>query len=548
MGHYVNPGSDKFQMSLNSEIYVDKSGLIEKTNALLDTERRFICISRPRRFGKTMAANMLAAYYGCGEDAGPLFENLAISEHPSYEKNLNQRNVIMINMQEFLSRTNSVPEMLEVVKSKITEELQETRSNPIMNRLRGLISKFGTKSNEMTQNIQRIETNAFIQVMKNTYHQTKRPFVILIDEWDCLFREYKDDLESQKIYLDFLRLWLKDQVYVGLAYMTGILPIKKYGTHSALNMFDEYSMTNPRRFSDYFGFKECEVKVLCEQYQMNIKELREWYNGYFVELGEPIYNPTSAVQSLVSHEISNYWNRTETYEALRDYIKLNFDGLKDKITRLVAGARIEANPNKFTNDMTTFNSADDVLALLIHLGYLAYCRESKTVRIPNAEVKEEFVNSIEDLENWDTVVSAIKASRVLLDAVWNMEADVVADGIAKVHEQNTSILQYNDENSLSCVVSLALYGANDYYTVIRELPTGKGYADLVFIPRRKFVDKPAIVVELKWNKDVRGAISQIKEKHYISALDEYQGNLLLVGINYDKKAKTYECVIEPWEI
>jgi len=197
--------------------------------------------------------------------------------------------------------------------------------------------------------------------------------------------------------------------------------------------------------------------------------------------------------------------------------------------------------------MSTFNSNDDILTLLIHLGYLSYCTNSETVRIPNEEVKGEFVNSIEDLEGWDTVVSAIHSSEQLLQAIWNKNADVVAESIGKVHEQNTSILAYNDENSLSCVLSLALYTANKYYTIIRELPTGKGYADLVFIPRKKFADKPAMVVELKWNKTVSGAISQIKEKNYISALNEYDGNLLLVGVNYDKGTKMHECVIETFK-
>ena len=522
MGQYVNPGGRKFQMSLNSEIYVDKSNLIAKTNALFDTERRFICISRPRRFGKTMAANMLATYYGVGESSHDLFKDLKIVTHPTYEKHLNQYHVVMINMQEFLSQTSSVTEMITELQSTVGNELIE--SNPEVKYKKKAILR---------------------QVIMDIYLHTRRPFVILIDEWDCLFREYKNDLDSQKIYLDFLRTLLKDQVYVGLAYMTGILPIKKYGTHSALNMFDEYSMTHPRRFLDYFGFREYEVEELCKQHEMKVEEIEEWYNGYFVERGTPIYNPTSVVQSMVSRELANYWNKTETYEALKDYIIFDFDGLQNKFARLIAGDALKVNPNKFTNDMSTFNSNDDVLTLLIHLGYLSYCMNSETVRIPNEEVKREFINSIEDLEGWDTVVSAIHSSEKLLQAIWSKSTDIVSEGVQKVHEQNTSILAYNDENSLSCVLSLALYTANKYYTIIRELPTGKGYADLVFIPRKAHTDKPAMVVELKWNKTAEGAIEQIKQKNYISALDDYKGNLLLVGINYEKAEKPHTCIIEP---
>jgi len=524
VGKYVNPGTDNFQMSLGSEIYIDKSNLIVKTNALLRTRQRFICISRPRRFGKTMAAEMLAAYYGIGEDANALFKNLTIAKHPTYEKHLNKYNVLMVNVQMFLSQNESVKEMINDLQSTIISELMEI--HPEVN--------YKNK-------------NRFIQVLMDVYLHTKRPFVILIDEWDCLFREYKDDFDSQKKYLDFLRLWLKDQSYVGLAYMTGILPIKKYGSHSALNMFSEYSMDHPRQFINYFGFEESEVKKLAEDYEVDFAEIEKWYNGYFTQIGTPIYNPTSVTDCLLSKEFASYWSKTETYEALKNYIMLDFDGLKDKITLMLTGASIEIETRSFANDMTSFESADDVLTLLIHLGYLTYNFKDSTVQIPNEEVKGEFVIAIRSLK-WGNVVDALHNSDKLLKAIWNKEVDVVAKRIEKVHEQNTSILEYNDENSLSCVISLALYSASDYYTIIREVPSGKGYADLVFIPRKKHMDKPAIIIELKWNKTVDGAIAQIKKKNYISALEEYQGNLLLVGVNYDTKTKKHECVIEEWQM
>jgi len=534
MGDYINPGTGNFEISLNSEIYVDKSNLIAKTNAYFWTEKRFICISRPRRFGKTMAANMLAAYYGLGEDASGFFGNLAIAKHSSYQKHLNKHDVIMIDMQDFLSqaklsqeesnKATPVKQMLEILQETITDELIVAHPE-----------------------IEYKNKNNFIQVMKDTYRATKRPFVILIDEWDCIFRGYPNDIDSQKDYLDFLRLWLKGKSYVGLAYMTGILPIKKYGTHSALNMFGEYSMTDPGRFLDYFGFRDFEVEYLATEYGADFEEIKKWYNGYFVEMGTPILNPTSVSRSLENNRLSNYWNKTETYESLKDYIKLDFDCLQNKITQLIAGEEINVNSNKFTNDMRTFNSSDDVLTLLVHLGYLTYDFATEKAKIPNEEVKREFINSIEDLEGWNGIITAIRNSESLLQAIWNMDSESVAIGVQKIHEQNTSIFEYNDENSLSCILNLALYSASNYYSTFRELSTGKGFADLVFIPRKKFVDKPAMVVELKWDETTSGAISQIKERNYISALEEYQGNLLLVGINYDKKSKSHECTIERLE-
>ncbi len=412
MGSYLNPGTIEFQESLNSEICIDKTGLIDKTNALLRTKQKFICISRPRRFGKSMAADMLAAYYERGEDSEKLFAGLAISRAESFYKHLNQYDVLKINMQEFLSESQNIDEMLQMLKKYLIFDLKECYEQVFF----------------------RDEEN-LVQVMKDIYTCTKHSFVILIDEWDCLFREYKEDKESQRKYLDFLRAWLKDKAYVALAYMTGILPIKKYGSHFALNMFTEYSMTDPGNMAEYFGFTEQE-----------------------------------------------------------------------------------------------------------HLGYLTYDSELETVSVPDREVAQEYVNAITTMD-WHEVIESTQESRKLLEALWNLDGDAVARGIDKAHKE-ISILQYNDENSLSCTVHLAFYFAREYYTIVRELPTGKGYADICFIPRKLYADKPAVVIELKWDKSAEGAIAQIKNKEYVEALKDYHGNLLLAGINYDKKEKEHTCVIE----
>lgn len=367
-----------------------------------------------------------------------------------------------------------------------------------------------------------------------------------------MFREYKEDIEAQKKYLDFLRMWLKDKEYVALAYMTGILPIKKYGSHSALNMFTEYSMLNPRDMAEFFGFTE-EVKILCTQYDRNFQETQAWYDGYeLVTLDGKnkktyaMYSPKSVVDAMVSGVFDNYWNQTETYEALKKYICMNIDGLKDAVVRMLAGDRIEINTGTFSNDMTSFQGRDDVLTLLVHLGYLSYHWPDRTVKIPNKEVSQEYVNAISTM-NWSEVIRSVDASRRLLRDLWEMNADAVAEGIDCAHRE-ISILQYNDENSLSCTINLAFYFAREYYTIIRELPSGKGFADICFIPRKLYADKPAAVIELKWDKSATGAIAQIKEKQYIDALKDYQGNVLLTGINYDKETKTHSCVIEKYKV
>ncbi len=526
MGSYLNPGSGRFRGSLRSQIYVDKTGLIARLNAWLFTEQKYVCVSRPRRFGKSMAADMLAAYYDCGEDTSALFDGLAVSQCETYREHLNQYDVIKINMQEFLSATRSMPEMLGMLQKYVRFDLLE----------------------RFVQIHFRDEQN-LVQMMKDIYAKTQRPFIVLIDEWDCLFREYAHDTQAQRQYLDFLRAWLKDKDYVALAYMTGILPIKKYGSHSALNMFTEYSMIDPGDLSPFFGFTEDEVRALCVEYQMNFEEAKAWYDGYGLAVHSragrkvfSMYSPKSVVEAMLRHKFGPYWNQTETYEALKVYIQLNFDGLKDAVIAMLAGESVRINTGTFANDMTTFTGKDDVLTLLVHLGYLTYNGEKEEVSIPNKEVSQEYVNAISTM-NWPEVTRAVENSRRLLQALWDMDADTVAAGIDRAHEE-IAILQYNDENALSCAIHLAFFFAREYYTIVREFPAGKGFADICFIPRKLHADKPAAVIELKWDLSAAGAIAQIHEKRYGDALKEYHGNLLLVGINYDRGTKKHSCRIE----
>lgn len=414
MGTYLNPGSKGFCESLNSPIYIDKTALIEKTNAALNTRQKYLCVSRPRRFGKSMAADMLTAYYSRSENSAGLFEPLAVSRAASYKTHLNQYDVIKINMQEFLSATESMDEMLLLLQTRIIADLR--RCYP-----------------------EHVDINHLMFVMQDIFAHTKHPFVILIDEWDCLFREYRQDKDAQKKYLDFLRSWLKDKDYVALAYMTGILPVKKYGSHSALNMFTEYSMTDPGNLAEYFGFTESEVMALCKDYNMNFEEMQAWYDGYHLithtkekELSYSIYNPKSVVEAMLRHKFGTYWNQTETYEALKVYIQMDMDGLKNAVIRMLAREQIPIQTGTFENDMTTFASRDDVLTLLVHLGYLTYNTASETVSIPNKEVSQEYVNAISTM-NWHEVIRSVDSSRKLLESLWAMDGAAVAAGIAPVN-------------------------------------------------------------------------------------------------------------------
>lgn len=370
MGIYLNPGNMDFQEAINSEIYVDKSMLIAYTNKVLRTNQKYICVSRPRRFGKSTAANMLTAYYSSGCQSEGLFADLKISETSDFNTHLNKYNVIHINMQEFLGESGNIQEMISELQKAILFEITTT-------------------FNEVSY----YDDSKLLRSLRDIFAQYCVPFIFIIDEWDCIFRMHPNSQESQKQYLDFLRYLLKDQSYAALVYMTGILPIKKYGQHSALNMFSEFSMTNQRELSEFTGFTEEEVLKLCVKYNMPFDETKRWYDGYQLK-DLSIYNPRSVVMSMTGKDYDNYWTQTETYEALKVYIQMDFDGLRTSIVKMISGDKITINPAKFQNDMTTFQSADDVLTLLVHLGYLTYDFHTKQVWIPNSEVHQKFINCI----------------------------------------------------------------------------------------------------------------------------------------------------------
>lgn len=518
MGIYLNPSNIDFQRAINSEIYVDKSQLIEYTNKKLFTEQQFICVSRPRRFGKSMAANMLTAYYSRGCNSEEMFSKLKISRADTFEKHLNKYNVIHINMVNFLERSKSIDDMLDYLRKRLIYEIKKENGD-----------------------VDCFDWNDLISVLDEIFHEKKIPFIFIIDEWDCIFREHQNDTDAQKKYLDFLRNLLKDQSYVALAYMTGILPIKKYGKHSALNMFTEVSMTDPREYAEFTGFTESEVNQLCNEYKMPFDETKRWYDGYNL-MGVSAYNPRSVVMSMTGGYFNNYWTSTETYEALRVYIEMNFDGLKDTIIELLAGQKAVIDTTTFSNDMVTFETKDDVLTLLVHLGYLTYDFYTKEVSIPNYEISEQFASTIKVM-GWSEVANSLKLSDELLKATLNGSEEKVAELIDKAHSDNTSILKYNDENLLSCVISLAYYSARKTYTIERELSAGKGFADLVFRPRKNN-SNPAMIVELKYDKSAGGALDQIKKRQYADCLKDYSGEILLVGINYNKNDKRHTCKIE----
>lgn len=518
--HYVNISASSFE-KVSRVNYVDKSMMINVMNTFLDTNNSFVCISRPRRFGKTSAIKMLAAYYNCELDTHYLFDNLKISRTDGYENFINSYNILFIDVSEFIINAQNKKDIIKYIHKNICEELHEKFPET-----KGYDTLFDALSNITS---------------------TDKKFIILIDEWDAVFRECTDDISLQEEYIELLRSLFKtsrtDDFLAG-AYMTGILPIKKYGTHSALNNFNEFTMISPEPFSEFIGFTEEEVRDICEKHVLDFSLMKKWYDGYvFNKLH--IYNPRSVQMVLLTKKFRSYWTETETYFSLKKYIKMNFAGLRDCISLMVNKGQCRINTRNFQNDMTSISSKDDVFTLLVHLGYLAFDEDTQSVYIPNEEILDEFKNILDE-KDADAVIEMYNTSQKLRKAIFTKDEVLVARLIDNIHMQHTSIIKYNDENSLANIISIGFMSLMHDYTLIRELPAGRGFADIVAIPISK-PDLPMLIIELKWDQDAQAAIEQIKEKKYPKALEGRQGKILLVGINYDKTTKKHECKIEEWE-
>ena len=525
MGYYVNPSAESFAAIARSKTYVDKTGLIEYMNTVVQTDRMLVCSSRPRRFGKSFAAKMLAAYYSRGADSKDIFQNLKIGKETKCEHQ-NQYDVIFLDITLFLSIADTPDLVVKEIQKDIIQELK---------------SEFPEAIHD--------ETESLLKALMQIHSATKRKFFIIIDEWDALFREAKQDTTIQREYIQLLRSLFKNNVtpqIIAGAYMTGILPIKKYGTQSALTDFREYTMLEPGFLAEYVGFTEKEVLDLCQYHQLDFAEANKWYDGYqFDNIGH-VYSPNSIIEAVVNQKFSNYWTQTETYESLRIYIDMNFDGLKKTIIDMLGGKKCKIDAGTFQNDMTSLRVKDDVLTLLVHLGYLAYNDDSKEVYIPNEEVRQEFIRAIKN-GNRRELVKAVQLSDKLLEATINMDHETVAEILEETHDMNTAPKFYNNEQALRSVVVMAYLSCMDHYMKFEELASGKGYSDILFLPNAGS-PKPALLIELKWDKSAPGAILQIKKKNYAQILKkfEYQGEVLLVGINYNSKTKKHSCKIEKY--
>ena len=523
MGTYLNPGNGGFT-DIRKGRYVDKSNLIALINETIGTPEKLTCISRPRRFGKSYAAQMLCAYYDKTCDSGSLFSGLAIEKDASYKEYIGKFDVIYIDMTGVSPFTNNYRLIVPYLIERITEELREAYPN----------IKPGTD---------------FPTTLVNAAAEAGNKFIMIVDEWDAPIRECP---EIQMEYLQFLRSLFKNsgvtsRVFAA-AYMTGILPIKKDGSQSAISDFNEYTMLGPLQFAEYVGFTENEVKMLCGQYHRDFSLMKQWYDGYSLEEVGSVYNPNSVMKAIRNNRFRSYWTETSASESLLGYISRDVFGLGKAIAQLIGGIELPVDINGFANDLITYKNRDDVLTLLIHLGYLSYDEITGNVHIPNEEIRREFSRVIHEDKRPETMKRVAESDKLIMDTI-HRDSEAVAAQIEKVHREASNPLNANNENSLRAVIQLAYFSYRDYYLKMEELPTGLGYADIVYLPKQG-MSVPALLIELKWNQSAETAIDQIKKKKYPEVLAGYGGDLLLVGISYNKDTtsggRQYSCRIEAY--
>ena len=525
MGSFVNPDNSGFVTALNTPVFVDKSMIIEKLNNLIPTENNRICVSRPRRFGKTRTAELLVAYYSTGCDSRALFDKLNISKVPDWDKYMNKMNVIQIDAQAIyqVAKEEEI-DFVSEIKLLVNEELKESFPDIDIN----------------------VDEPLVKSIMK-IYKATHIKFVIIIDEYDVVVRAKCTDYEIDK-YLGFLNTLFKNKNVrnaIALAYLTGILPIIRDTFQSKLNVFTEYSITKPGDLSGFIGFTEDEVKVLCSKYNMDFEFCKNWYDGYKLENLESIYNPCSVVNAMSNHYFDDYWTGTGSFESITDYIGQNIDGLHDDIRRMIEyDDKIKVDISFFLNKIDDFKSKDEIYAYLIHLGYLTYDAENKKCYIPNDEIREEWRKAIRSIGNLTPFYEFYTASKELYEGILKLDSNAVAHNLDKIHFSSANPKTFSNEAALHTSVVSALTYSKAYYNLHDEESTGYGIADVVLIPRFHYSKNPAIIIELKVDKSAEVALNQIKEKKYGQDFECYKNNMIFIGINYNKKSKHHECKIE----
>lgn len=533
MGIYLNSTApfEAYKIVASDRYFVDKSMLLEELIPSIDREQRFLCITRPRRFGKTVMANMVAAYFGKAADSRSIFGQLAIAQSSRYEEYINQYDIIFIDFSRLPESCQTYEEYISRIKMGIKKDL---------------FAEFPEITLE--------ERMSLWDIFATIFQKTNRKFMFIMDEWDAVFHMPFVSQKERREYLLFLKNLLKDQVYVALAYMTGILPIAKYSAASELNMFVEYNMATRERFSSYFGFSEGEVDTLFQIYsditprpRITRQDLKIWYDGYCTASGEQLYNPRSIICALSDNQLGSYWTGSGPYDEIFYYIKGNIDEVREDFILMVSGEHIEARIQEYAATAEQLTTKNEIYSAMVIYGLLTY--EEGEVFIPNRELMYKYDELLLTNENLGYVYRLARESERMLKATLMGDTHTMSEILEYAHNTESPILSYNSEIELSAVINLVYLSARDKYRVEREDKAGKGYVDFIFYPEKK--NTPAIILELKVDASPEEAIQQIKDKQYILRLQgklgekpKYAGRILLVGINYNKESKIHACKTE----
>lgn len=522
---------DRYRAVLNSPYFVDKTLLLEELIPLLCQEQRFVCITRPRRFGKTVMANMIGAFFQKGADSCDIFDNLLIAGKEDYKNHLNRHNVIFIDFSEMPENCSSYSQYI----SRILSGLKQDLSNA-----------FPELDIDKEKSVWDILTAVF--------EKNGQKFIFIMDEWDAVFHMSFITEDNRKEYLQFLKLLLKSKSYVELAYITGILPIAKYSSGSELNMFQEYDMATKIRYSEYFGFLDSEIDMLYERYTKNTvnpritrQELKEWYDGYHTASGERLYNPRSVVCALSDGQLASYWTSSGPYDEIFYYIRNDLEHIRDDLALMVCGESVDARIGEFAAFSMDLKTKNQIYSAMVVYGLLTY--DDGRVLIPNRELMLKYDELLQTEDSLGYVYRLAARSEQMLKATFAGDTDTMAEVLEYVHDTEIPVLSYNHETELAAVVNLVYLAARDRYRVEREDKAGKGFVDFIFYPLRR--NDPCMILELKVDYTPEEAIHQIKEKKYISRfsgklgeLPQYTGRILAVGIGYKKKTKQHLCAVE----
>lgn len=537
MGMYLNSISPYYlyKSEFSRPYFVDKSEVLKELIPFVFQGNSYICVTRPRRFGKTVMANMIGAFFGKGEDASEIFDNLKISQEENYRNHLNQHNVIYIDFSVVDDECTSYKEYIEAIKETLKSDLHLAYPDVA----------FREKSS-VREDLTRIFT------------EKKERFLFVLDEWDAVFHMPFIKEEDKLSYLLFLKGLLKDKPYVSLAYMTGILPIAKYSSGSELNMFIEYTMGTEAKFGDDFGFSDAEVDMLYQRFLKNCEEkgetpavtregLRYWYDGYYTKSGEKMYNPRSVAASLSNNNLGSYWTSSGPYDEIFYYVEHNVADVRKDLALMVAGEGVTSKIQEYAATSMNLSTREEILSAMVVYGFLSYYKGK--VYIPNKELMDKFDEMLRKEPSLGYVYQLAKESERMLQATLHGDTETMEEILAFAHNTETPLLSYNNETELSAIVNLVYLSARDRYRVEREDKAGTGFVDFIFYPEEK--GDTGIILELKIDHTPEEAIKQIRDKQYVLRFKgklgekpKVTGRILAVGISYDRKTKEHHCKVE----